>query len=202
MLSLSDRDYSETMRYLGYSKISVPDETINTMVSEALREMGECLRPQAVYEIFPLNVEYEEEKGHGLVEFADVSINSADLARNLRQCSQVVIFAATIGPMVDSLIRRIQSRDSVKAAVLQASGAMFAEKLVDLLNEKIRSDMALQNKSCRPRFSPGYGDVSLQVQKDFFRLLPCTKIGLSLMNTLIMSPEKSVTAFIGIKEAV
>ena len=51
----------------------------------------------------------------------------------------------------------------------------------------------------RPRFSPGYGDVSLEVQKDFFRLLPCQRIGLTLMDTLIMSPEKSVTAFIGIK---
>ena len=42
------------------------------------------------------------------------------------------------------------------------------------------------------------GNVELSVQKEFFRLLPCTRIGLTLMDTLIMSPEKSVTAFIGV----
>ena len=55
-----------------------------------------------------------------------------------------------------------------------------------------------QNNFTRPRFSPGFGDVSLENQKHFFNLLPCSKIGLSLMDTLIMAPEKSVTAFVGI----
>ena len=69
---------------------------------------------------------------------------------------------------------------------------------VDFLNEKINEEAVAAGKKARPRFSPGYGDVDLAVQKDFFRLLPCTRIGLTLMDTLIMSPEKSVTAFVGI----
>ncbi len=89
-------------------------------------------------------------------------------------------------------------KDQVKAAVFQATGAMYIEKCVDLLNEKISEEAQAQGKNTRPRFSPGYGDLSLEVQKDFFRLLPCQKIGLTLMDTLIMSPEKSVTAFVGI----
>ena len=80
---------------------------------------------------------------------------------------------------------------------MQACGAMFVESFVDSFNEKINRDY--QGKT-KPRFSPGYGDVPLTVQKDFFRLLPCQKIGLTLMDNLIMAPEKSVTAFIGIKD--
>lgn len=197
-MSPVDRDYSEIARYLGYQKISVPDEQISSLIKTAADEMLEVIKPQAVYEQFDLSVKYDEAAGTGMVAFSDVKIPSKDLARNLRECSQVVIFASTLGPQCDQLIRRTQVKDQVKAAVFQATGAMFIEKCVDLLNEKIKVEIEAQGKSVRPRFSPGYGDVSLEVQKVFFRLLPCSRIGLTLMDTLIMSPEKSVTAFIGI----
>ena len=193
------RDFSETARYLGYQKITVPDEQTGTLIKSAANELLEIIKPQAVYEQFDLSVEYDEEAGTGMVSFSDVRIPSKDLARNLRECNKVVIFASTLGAQCDQQIRRAQIKDPVKAAVLQATGAMYIEKCVDLLNEKIRVEFEEQGHKVRPRFSPGYGDVPLEVQKDFFRLLPCQRIGLTLMDTLIMSPEKSVTAFIGIK---
>ena len=53
----------------------------------------------------------------------------------------------------------------------------------------------------KPRFSPGYGDVPLEIQKDIVMLLDCAKrIGVSLNDSLLMSPSKSVTAFIGLQE--
>lgn len=192
------QDYSEIARYLGYQKISVPDEQVSALIKTAADEMLDFIQPQSVYEDFDLSVEYDEEKGLGSVAFSDVKIESKDLARNLRECSRVVLFAATLGAQCDQLIRRAQVKDQTKAAVFQATGAMYIEKCVDLLNEKIKEEAAALGKSTRPRFSPGYGDLSLQVQKSFFRLLPCQRIGLTLMDTLIMSPEKSVTAFVGV----
>ena len=197
LLQPQKSDYSETLRYLGYHKVDVPEQSVQELLDAAVPELYECIKPQGVFETFPVQVEYDEAAGKGIVQFAQETIQSADLARNLRQCSQVTIFAATIGPMVDSLIRRTQIKDPAKAAVLQSAGAMFAEKFVDLLNEKIEDEIKAQGLSCRPRFSPGYGDLALETQKIFFRLLPCSRIGLSLMDTLIMSPEKSVTAFAG-----
>ena len=193
------RDYSETARYLGYQKLNVPDEQISKMIEVAASELLEIIKAQAVFERFDLQVEYKEEQGLGKVCFSDVTILSKDLARNLNACNQVVLFAATLGAQCDQQIHRWQIKDPAKAAVLQASGAMYIEKCVDLLNEKIRLEAEALGQKVRPRYSPGYGDLSLEVQKDFFRLLPCQRIGLSLMDTLIMSPEKSVTAFIGIK---
>ena len=194
----TERDYSEIARYLGYQKVAVPDEQVSTLIKAAADEMLDVIQPQSVCEKFDLTVEYDEKKDFGLVTFSDVTIKSKDLARNLRDCSQIVLFAATLGPQCDQLIRRAQVKDQVKAAVFQATGAMYIEKCVDLLNENIKQDAEAQGKSTRPRFSPGYGDVSLDVQKSFFRLLPCQRIGLTLMDTLVMSPEKSVTAFVGV----
>ena len=194
----TERDYSEIARYLGYQKVAVPDEQVSTLIKAAADEMLDVIQPQSVCEKFDLTVEYDEKKDFGLVTFSDVTIKSKDLARNLRSCSQIVLFAATLGPQCDQLIRRAQVKDQVKAAVFQATGAMYIEKCVDLLNENIKQDAEAQGKTTRPRFSPGYGDLSLDVQKSFFRLLPCQRIGLTLMDTLVMSPEKSVTAFVGV----
>ena len=189
LLSPVQADYSETARYLGYRKTSLPDEQISSLIDECIRELFNVISPQAVYEFFDVETAFPHS-----VRFADVEIISVDLARNLHDCKRVALLAATIGPQVDAVIRRCQTLNPAKASVMQAAGAMYIEKFVDLVNDEIKKAVCGKSK---PRFSPGFGDVSLEVQKDFFRLLPCARIGLTLMDSLIMSPEKSVTAFVG-----
>lgn len=187
-------DFLEIARYLGYRRSAPPGDDVAAMIKTCAFEMFEFINPRGVWETF----DFIQDKGDNpRCSFADVTIPSIDLSRNLENCNKVTLLAATIGPQVDALIRRTQITDSVKASIFQATGAMYIEKVVDYINEQIKKDAALSNMNCKPRYSPGYGDVPLTIQKDFFRLLPCTKIGLTLMDTLIMSPEKSVTAFVG-----
>lgn len=181
-------DMKETARYLGYRKAVGPDVNVSALMEKAAQEMQAVMKPQAVFEIYDLS---------GL-SFADVTLHSKDLGTNLEGCTKVALLAATIGPQVDALIRRNSSLDPVYASILQATGAMFIEEVVDLVNQEIKKIAASQGLKTKPRYSPGFGDVPLEVQKDFFRLLPCTRIGLTLMDTLIMAPEKSVTAFVGL----
>ena len=190
-LTPTPEDFLEAARYLGYRKVSPPDSQVSALIKNCCEEMLKILTPKACFAAFDLTVANK-------ISFANLQMESESLKINLRNCSQVYLMAATIGPQVDALIRKTQHFDSVKASVFQAVGAMFIEKTVDLVNEQIKNTAQSQGKNCKPRFSPGYGDVSLEIQKDFFRLLPCSKIGLTLMDTLIMAPEKSVTAFIGI----
>ena len=204
-------DFKETARYLGYRRTTPPQAEVSALMEKAAGEMQAVMKTQAVFEIFDLSViePVEDTPDAGLqggfdklnhqeLRFADVTLHSRDLARNLTGCKRVALLAATIGPQVDALIRRHSSLDPVYASILQATGAMFIEELVDLVNEEIKKIAATEGLKTKPRYSPGFGDVPLQVQKDFFRLLPCTRIGLTLMDTLIMAPEKSVTAFVGI----
>ena len=192
---LSQNDYLEAARYIGYSKIRLPDDTIMQMIKEACEKLMEVIKPQAIFEEFDLLFESQNEKN--IISFADVCFESKDLARNLHNCDKIYLLACTIGPQVDSIIRREQTLNAAMAAILQGAGAMFIEKLVDLSNMQIKMDAQKNGRITKPRYSPGYGDVPLFCQKDFFRLLPCTRIGLTLMDTLIMAPEKSVTAYIG-----
>lgn len=207
IFSPAEADFSEIARYLGYRRSAPPGDDVAAMIKTCAFEMFEVINPHGVWETFELKCNTGVRfncltkcntgvRSHCLT-FADVTIPSIDLSHNLENCNKVTLLAATIGPQVDALIRRTQITDSVKASIFQATGAMYIEKVVDYINGQIKKDAALSNMNCKPRYSPGYGDVPLTIQKDFFRLLPCTKIGLTLMDTLIMSPEKSVTAFVG-----
>lgn len=188
-------DFKEVARYLGYRRATPPEADVSALMEKAASEMQAVMKAQAVFEIYDLSV---VSTSSTTVSFADVTLQSQDLGRNLAGCSKVALLAATIGPQVDALIRRHSSLDPVYASILQATGAMYIEELVDLVNSEIKKIAEAQGLKTKPRYSPGYGDVSLEVQKDFFRLLPCTRIGLTLMDTLIMAPEKSVTAFVGL----
>ena len=74
---------------------------------------------------------------------------------------------------------------------------------VDDFNEWVRGEEAVKGNLLSPRYSPGYGDVPLSVQKDICRELDCAKtVGITLTESLLMIPEKSVTAVIGIRKKV
>ena len=196
-------DISETARYLGYKKSSVIEEQIKDLISKAQTEMGKLIKPQGVYEIFPItNITQldNDSKPTYKISFADIVITTKDLGYNLKDCNKVCLLAGTIGPLTDSYIRKQSMRDPAFGSICQATGAMYIEAFIDSLNNHIKELANSENEDTMPRYSPGYGDVDLSFQKEFFRLLNCKRIGLSLMDTLIMAPEKSVTAFIGLKE--
>ena len=131
-----------------------------------------------------------------VADFGVFSVNSKDLARALSGCDSVILFAATVSAGLDRLITKYSQLSPSRALMMQAIGTECIEALCDVFCDDIAEGRAL-----RPRFSPGYGDLSLDVQKDVFLFLdPPKNIGLSLTQGLLMTPTKSVTAFAGIKK--
>jgi cobalamin-dependent methionine synthase I len=111
----------------------------------------------------------------------------------LSGCSEVVIFAATVGLDFDRLVGRYKRVSPSKALLIQALGAERVEALCDKFCAGFEGRTS--------RFSPGYGDLELQSQKEIFDLLRVEeKIGISLNESLLMTPTKSVTAIFGIKD--
>ncbi len=120
---------------------------------------------------------------------------SKALARRLAGCERAVVFAATLGLELDRLITRYGRLSPARGLMLQALGAERVEALCDTFQQ----EMTQRCGKTQPRFSPGYGDLPLEAQRDLFAMLECPKrIGLFLNESLLMSPSKSVTAIIGI----
>lgn len=132
-----------------------------------------------------------------LGEWEGLHIASRDLASHLEGCDGVLLFAATVGIELDRLIAKYGRLSPARALMLQAIGAERIEALCDAFC----ADLAKEYRTTA-RFSPGYGDLSLVCQKDVFAVLDCeTRIGLTLTDSLLMLPTKSVTAIVGLKRA-
>ncbi len=127
-------------------------------------------------------------------------ISSALLAKHLEGCSSAVFMAATIGIGLDRIVTA-KSRVSPAAALLaDAYGSERVEALCDHFENGLRSELSGKGCSTVSRYSPGYGDFGLEYQKNIIGGLQCQKhIGLTLNSCLMMTPTKSVTAVIGIK---
>ena len=192
-------DIKEVIRYLGY-RGAVPDDSVREEIGECIGELQKEVTPRFVYERFPLSVKTEQD-GTPLLNLGDLEIRSRDLAKNLEGCCGVYIMAVTLGPGPDRLIRRASVGQMSRAVVLQAAAAAMTETWCDQINERIRQEAERDGLCTRPRYSPGYGDLPLELQEDISRILNMPKeIGVSLTKTLLMTPSKSVTALIGVSD--
>lgn len=171
----------EILRYAGGG-----DGEVKKLLSECLREIEGKLSYKVCRAIVPVDI------CGNLVDFGFASVFSENLSKNLKGCRSAVIFAATVGLAPDRLIARYCVTSPAKALLFQAVGAERIEALCDAVSSEYEGS--------RPRFSPGYGDLPLAFQKEIFRLLDCPRtIGVTLNESLLMSPSKSVTAIMGIK---
>ena len=177
----------EILRYAG---CDVADAAVTELMESCLTEAADALTPKVCYGELAADVQGDR------CDFGLFSLSSHQLARNLDGCSRVILFAATVGIGIDRLIAKYSHIAPSRALMLQAVGAERIEALCDAFCADIQQEMGT---SLRPRFSPGYGDLPLECQKDIIALLDTPrKIGLSLHDSLLMSPTKSVTAFAGI----
>lgn len=102
---------------------------------------------------------------------------------------------------MDRLLQKYNKTQISKAVIIQAAATAMIEEFCDMATDEIKQKIESNNSPIyfRPRFSPGYGDFPLSYQKNMAAVLSCSKkIGLTLTDSLIMAPSKSVTAVIGV----
>lgn len=120
---------------------------------------------------------------------------SATLMKNLQGCKEVFIFAVTLGHGVDRLLNGLSRISPAKYFITDALASSLAEAAADKTDELLRKDIL-----CRPRFSPGFGDLKLDVQPKILEIVNGQRLlGITTNKSYMMSPGKSVTAIMGIK---
>ncbi|MDE7084854.1 MAG: Vitamin B12 dependent methionine synthase activation subunit [Clostridia bacterium] len=187
---LEKLNVSETLRYLGYAKTVVPEEQVENLVLSCADEVLKAQDLRACYSVFDISAEGEKLN----LGFAEVESHSLSL--NLAGCGKIVLFACTAGAGIDRLLAKYKRISPAKTAVIQAAGAALAEDWCEELCALFKREYG----DTKPRFSCGYGDLPLTLQRDIFAALSVTKqIGVTLSDDCFMTPTKSVTAIVGIK---
>ncbi len=176
----------EAFRYAGVK--GKADQNLLELYQKAYNLLAENVKPKAVY--LPLTLEYTET---GVI-IENEEIKSLSLKKFLKGDKKVALMAATAGIEADRLINRYSMVEPSLALMLDALSAAAVE--------------ALCNKLCKGcfcteeqrRFSPGYGDFPIEYQKRITEILSTPlNIGVTLTNSLMLTPSKSVTAVVPIK---
>lgn len=182
----------EILRYLGHHGQAV-EGNVERLIAECQRELEQAATPRTIWREFPLQIRNHE------IDMTCLRTRSRNLERNLKDCDAVLLFGATLGSQVDVLLQRYGKLQMSKAVVMQAASVAMLESYCDEVNEEIKQEYLRGGRFLRPRFSPGYGDFPLQCQPEIAAALELNKrIGITLTDSLLMAPSKSVTAVIGI----
>lgn len=182
-------DKKEVLRYMGQFK-GEAEPNIMAVIDRVIEEFINGANPKYVWRIYPIKVTEQS------VYIEESVFSSRRLAAHLLGCEKAAVLAATLGTSADSIIRRSWTYGAVNASAAQAVGAAMIEAVCDEACIKIERETGLFAK---PRFSPGYGDFDLMHQREMLDLCDAVKrAGITLSDSLMMIPTKSVTAIVGL----
>ena len=180
----------EVLRYLGAVQGQVPEDLLET-VHRCGEQIQAAARPKAVWRVFSL----EETR----LADTNLTLTGQDIRRHLTDCHQCVLMAATLGADVERLLMQVQVSDMARALILDSCASAAVENLCDNLEADLRAQVEADGRFLTDRFSPGYGDLPLSFQRDFCALLNTQRqIGLTVSESSLLIPRKSVTAVLGV----
>ena len=186
----------EVYCYLGYRGGARPDEETAKRIDRCIVQIAAASQPRKAVKRMPIVTCPDEED---TLLFGGMRVKSRNLSHHLAGCTEIVVFAATVGIGVDRLIKRASISGMADAAILQAAGAAAVEAVCDRIEEEINHTAAKDGLKARHRFSPGYGDFALSHQPEVLSMVNATKLtGITLTDGYLMVPSKSVTAVIGL----
>lgn len=187
---LTGIDRGKVLRYLGCR--GKADEDLEAELCRRAEALKAAAEPRAVWKLFPLLPDFS--LGGSCFRLEGEAVREL-----LRDCYQVILMAATLGNAVEHLIRRTQAVDMAGALILDACASAAIENVCDNLCAELAAEF--EPRYLTDRFSPGYGDMPLSQQRELFASLDVTRrIGVTLTDSGLMLPQKSVTALIGVSD--
>lgn len=183
-------DAAEVRRYAG---LKHAEDFPDTYVNDACLEVQLAAVPQGTYEAYP----YDPETGI-VASNPPLQIEGSVIRKHLEKSERVYVMAVTIGEGVE-----IRSEELFKEGnytlglLLDAAATTAVEQVADQVNDLIKKEAAKAGYTTTWRFSPGYGNWDLTIQKELAHIIGTQTIGLSVTDAFLLFPRKSVTAIIG-----
>lgn len=200
MLVPSRVDVNEALGYLGYAGQTL-DASLALRLDRA-RDLCEGMVPRGVARAFPVaSVELGAEGGPCAVRLAGTPLvlKGASVARHLKNAVEVQLIAVTLGLESELLLRREQAISPTDALLVDACASSLVERAAEALCAQLAQQAASRGFVLGERFSPGYGDFPLSVQRAFLDASGAAKaLGISVTAGDLLVPSKSITAVAGL----
>lgn len=185
---------NEVLRYLGYNGQELDLQTDN-MINECILLALSVCTPGYTY----ITSDVFFNKNTVTLNGTNLTLEGSDILSHLNGSEKCITLACTLGMGFETELLKLQAKSATKAVIFDAVGTAFIEEFADRTEEKLLLPYKEKGYFSKFRYSPGYGDLKLELQKDIITTLDAQKrIGLLVTDTNILIPRKSITAFIGI----
>lgn len=189
-LTLPER--SVLLKAIGVGEKTVPSTKVNELIEKALDMYSEYAEPAGIYSkisaddfgiVYPGEGKNEPETPLGLI---------------YPQSDALALFAVTLGEAVsDTITSLFNSNDGAAGYTLDALASEAAENAADYLQrsyyDSIIGSGITGPDSAIMRYSPGYCGWDISGQRKLFEYLEPVKIGITLNDSCLMRPLKSVS---------
>ncbi|MBN2381281.1 hypothetical protein JXQ70_00220 [bacterium] len=190
-------DQKAVFRLQGYRREQdVPDETVQALYRDMRQTAAPLLKPRGYLVYYPIKTidpgrtEIVLENGRSLI--------GQNISRTFAGAVCLAIGLVTIGPELEQTVSALVGRTELaQGLMLDSIGSEAAEAAAIYLNELISTQLQPFNWRRTPRMSPGYGSFDITQQRQLFALLDAEQVGVSLTDSCIMQPQKSISFVVG-----
>lgn len=164
-------------------------ERMEAQIARCEGKVLDASTPMAVYRVFR-------------VDALRALLEGSDIRRLLEGCGEAVLMALTLGAQLEKALMREEVTNMSDAYILDVCASVAVEEAADDFERRLRDKLKQEGKYLTNRYSPGYGDFPIRVQRMLLDMLNAGRaIGLTLTPTDLMVPRKSITAVMGISDS-
>ena len=173
------------------ARLQMPGDTLSDEVGRAIESVRRRIECKCAY----IETAFSVDKDAVVFPFA--TVESRSLVKFLRGCGSCILTAVTLGMGVERFLASIPDENAAEKMIADAAADAFIEGACDKTQEMLAREFG----EITERFSPGYGDLSLDFQPVLLRELNASRLlGVTLTESLMMMPRKTVSAIIGVKK--
>jgi len=194
-LSLETLNLSEVIKQAGGGDYT-SDTAIQITLDGAIKKALSLIEGQGIYQEFPA-VSIEE----GILVTTEPQTRPFHLPfpgnNRMVGVEAVTVFVVTIGGILEQeVVEVFQQKEPLEGLFLDAAGSVAVETIADQLNNTITQDAVKQGWQTSVRFSPGYCNWKIDLQRWVFQVLDTSGIGVRLTDSLLMIPQKTISGII------
>jgi hypothetical protein len=160
----------------------------------ALADARELAHGAAAWDFFPI-----AGIRHGIVDLATgARLGGGPLAAVIAGSSELVVAVCTIGPELGARAQEHQrNHDMLRGLLLDSLGTWAVDKVRQEVCCRLEDEAAAAGLHASTSLSPGESEWGMQDQAVLFSLLDASAIGVTLSESLIMTPLKSLSLIMG-----
>ncbi len=181
-IRLRKREILKTLKY--DSRYTNIDSGIEKLIQQQIENAYLFIYPSVIYKTFLNTPQVKNE----------ILLGSKKVSELLHKASAFTLMAVTIGDKLEKEVNRIKDKNLTEAFVLDAAGSEATEQSANFVSKILREEASKEACYLSVRFSPGYGDWSMEASGKILEFLDEAKINVKLSSGGILVPRKSITA--------